>query len=303
MKEIFYNSVGANTAAVTCKNDKGTFILHFHLSDNPVQHIWQKIHADNENIITSEHQGRDIDTLVKDINQLCICVNAEPLTAPINQIQLNRLHKQYVLSDKTNYWSDINHLIHCIESKIDNPFNKFDSSVTFFAEKENVIPITDNYKIFLDNNVTWGKMILGYGTLGKDWNSISSDNDDNSDLAVQCTVDSETRLLFCPEQVTQSYQEQKFYKWATSTKINVPINDLTALSLGRYVLGQIIITDTLLNYHNNPSDWYVPNHRCKWMWNKEIFTPDTVISKVTFENTDMLFDLLTKHAGLEILNV
>jgi len=303
MKEIFYNSVGANTAVVTCKNNKETFILHFHLSDNPVQHIWQNIHAENENIITGVHQGIDIDVLLKDINQLCIQVAVEPLVAPIDQSQLNRLHNQYVLSDKTTSWSEINHLIHCVESKIGNPFNKFDSSVTFFAEKEKCIPIEDKYKIFLDNNVVWGKMILGYGTLGKDWSSISNDDDDVSDLAIQHTVNSETRLLFCPEQVTHCYQEQKFYKWATSTKIDVPLNDLTALSLGRYTLGQLIITDTLLNYHNNTSDWYVPNHRCKLMWNNEVFTSDTEILRITFENTDLLFNSLIKHTGVDTLNV
>lgn len=300
---MFYNSAGKNTAILSCKNKSNFFKLYFHLSDNPVQHIWQEIHSNNKNIITGIHQGTDFNFLVQQLNLCCIEEKINLLEEPIDQKKLNDLHHQFVLHSNEPSWHKINHLIHILEGKLNNPLSEFDSSVIFFAEKEKFVPILDEYKLFLSPDVSWGKMVLGYGTLGKDWLDIASNNDINDDLSIQSTISSETRLLFCPEQVIDSYQEQKFYKWAKKTNINVPLNDLNLLSIGRYVLGQIIITDIFLNYHNNSSDWYVPNHICKFMWNKEIFTSDTKIIEINFENTDLMFETLASHTGLKNINV
>lgn len=303
MKKRFYNSEGKNTAVLTCKNNKGEFNLHFQLLDNPVQHIWQQIHANNTDIITDCHPGEDINILLDDLDKCCVQVTVPPLTRPVTQRQLNWLHSEFVKNEKNKYWIRINHLIHMLENKIDNPFAKFDSSLLFFAKNEQFVPIKDEYKLFLTSDVNWGKLILGYGTVGKDWIDIATNNDDISDLAIQSQISSETRIMFCSEQVLNLYQNHKFYKWATTTDIDVPLGNLNALSLGRYVLGQIIITDTLLAYHNDANDWYVPNHRCKLSWNKEVFTPDTKIVKIEFKDTDLFFESLITHTEFEKLNV
>lgn len=303
MKKRFYNSTGKNTAIITCKNTNKVFKLHFHLSDNPVQHIWQNIHLNNKNIVTGIHQGENFETLVNDLDQCCIKVGIPPVSKPIDQKKLNWLHSEYVRHEKTEVWYRINHLIHRLENKIDNPLSDYDSSVLFFAEKEQFVPIKDEYKLFLSNEVAWGRMILGYGTLGKDWVDLATNDDDPSDLSIQSTISSETRLMFCPEPVLPLTLQERFYKWAKSTSINVPLNNLNSLSLGRYVLGQIIITDTLLEYHNIANDWYVPNHRCKLLWNKEVFSADTKIIKIEFEDTDLMFESLFKHTEFGKLNV
>ena len=303
MKELFYNSVGKNTCKVTCENNKGTFELFFHLSNNPVQYIWQSIHANNVNIKTAIHQGVSFDTLFDRLKDCCLQVGINDIELPLTTTKLNWLHNQYVLSEKTELWHEINHIIHTLESKLNNnPFDKFDSSVLFFAENEKRIPIKDEYKIFLNTDVVWGKLELGYGTLGKDWMDVAHDGDELSDLAIQSEISSEAKLMFCPEQVKLNYQEEKFYKWVKKTEYTVPTN-LHELSLGKYVLGQIIITDVFLSYHNIASDWYVPNHKCKLLWNKEFFTPDTKVKKVDFMNSDLFFNTLVSHTGFGDLNV
>jgi hypothetical protein len=303
MKRMFHNSVGKNTAVITCENRTGIFKLHFHLYDNPVQHIWQEIHLNNKNIITGIHQGENFDTLLEKLNYNCSQGGIKTLEKPITQKKLNWLHNQFVLSKKSKYWDEINHLIHRLEIKINSPLSDFNSSVKFYAEKEKFIPIKEEYKIFLNTKVSWGNLELGYGTLGKDWLDISYNNDDDTDLAIQNKISSETRLVFSPEQITNVWEEQEFYKWAKHTHLNVPIDNLNSLSLGRYILGQIIITDTLLNFHNIPNDWYVPNHKCKLLWNREIFTSDTKIIKIEFKNTNLLFETVTSHAKFWDLNV
>jgi hypothetical protein len=300
---MFENVVGKNTAIITFENKKEVFNLYFHLSDNPVQHIWQSIHLDNTEIISGIHQGENFNVLLDNLNYYCAQVGQKQYSKNISQKDLNYLHNQFVLNKKNSDWDEINHLIHRIENKINNPFSDFDSSILFYAKEEKFIPIKEEYKIFLNNNVKWGNLVLGYGTLGKDWNDLAESDDDEQDLSIQSTISSETRLLFCPEQVIDLFQEQKFYKWATNSSITVPMDNLNALSLGRYMLGQIIITDELLKYHNISSDWYVPSHQCKWNWNKEVFTPDTKIIKINFENTNLMLNSVLSHTNYKNTNV
>ena len=297
MREWFQNSVGKNTCILTCSNSKQTFKLYYQLSDNPVQHIWQGIHSNNTNIITGIHQGVDFDTLLDRLNYCCEQVGATKLEKPVTQDKLNRLHNQFVSHSTDSYWNEINNIIHRLESKLYNPLDDYDSSVLFFAENEQFVPIKQEYKIFLNTDMIWGRMLLGYGTLGKDWIDIATNDDNDTDLNIQSTISSETRLMFSPEQATPLYQQEKFYRWMNKTSLNVP-KDLNSLSLGRYVLGQVIITDAMTDFHNNTSDWYVPDHKCKLLWNRKVFTTDTKINKVEFEDTDLFYETLMKHTDL-----
>jgi hypothetical protein len=96
------------------------------------------------------------------------------------------------------------------------------------------------------------------------------------------------------------YTEKQFYKWAKTTDIDVPLNNLNALSLGRYVLGEIIITEPMIDFHPAVSDWYVPNHRCKLKWNKKIASSS--VKSIEFLNSDLYFKTIMEHANLESLN-
>lgn len=306
MKELFYNSSGDNTAVITCKNKQGVFEIYYHLYDNPVQHIWQGIHKSCKEIVMGGTSSVSVEDLLKELNHYCALEGLPSLPTNVTQEQLNNLHHQYVLSNRSNNWHKINLLIHVLESKlIHSPLREYDSCLHFYTKEEQYIPLKKEYKVLLNSDIIWGKLQLGYATLGKDWIDIQeSDDDDNlKDLAIQKHISSETLLLFCPEQMHYSAKVHKFYKWAKTFKQPVPLNDLNELSFGRYPLGQVIITDVFLDFHSVASDWYVPNHVCKLKWNRDFFTSDTVVLGVEFKNTDLMYETLLSHTNFGELGV
>lgn len=298
MKEFYHNKIGFNTAVITCKKENFKFDLHYHLYDNPVQHIWQGLHLNNSGIRTSNYSSMSVSKLTSELQHCCSIAGVTDVPETFDQNSLNKLHNKFVASEfKDDTWARINDLIHILESKIDNPFNDYYSTITFYSNNETYIPLKEEHKIFLNTDIVWGRMNLGYGTLGKDWVDISKNDDNLDDFALQTTISSETTLMFCVEPGFPLHEEVRFYNWA-SNKNNVPLNNLNKLALGRYSLGQIIITDTLLNFHNNISDWYVPNHRCKLQWNKEVFDSSIEIVEIKFKNTDMLYESYMQHGNL-----
>jgi hypothetical protein len=80
---------------------------------------------------------------------------------------------------------------------------------------------------------------------------------------------------------------------------NVSLDNLNKLALGRYVLGHVIITDEFLKFNPNISDWYVPNHKCKLEWNKQMIDADARVVDVEFFDSDMCFETLVKHGCLD----
>jgi hypothetical protein len=151
------------------------------------------------------------------------------------------------------------------------------------------------------NDFKWGQLLLGFGTLGKSWNEIVKTNDNLDDLAIQTEIGSETMMIFNAEYPYLKIAENRLYAWAGNSNYDVPLDNLNKLSLGLYLLGEVIITDAFLNFHNNISDWYVPNHYCKLSWNKEVLGYNSVIKQIKFFNSDMYFNTIIKHANLESL--
>lgn len=299
VNKFYHSTLGLNTAIVTCRNKDSTFKLYYHLFDNPVQHIWQGLHINNNKVVSSDVMTLDFENLTSELKRCCKLENVSDIPDTFDQPYLNKLHNFFVLSNKNKTWIRINDLIHSLESKIDNPFGNYDSTIKFYQPIDQHITIPEEYKIFLNTDIKWGRMSLGYGTLGKDWFDIVNNNDTLDDLAIQTTISSETNLAFCVEPGIPGKQEVKLYRWAQE-KENIPLDNLNQLALGRYPLGQLIITDTFLNFHNNPSDWYVPNHKCKLHWNKNIFT-NVVVEEINFANTDMLYESFVRHGDLEDL--
>ncbi len=261
------------------------------------------MHLENNNIRVCNFNLLSFDDLVDELTTCCIEVNAE-LPKQVNQDYLNRLHNHFVPNYENKVWDRINDLIHAIESKLNNPFHEYDSSLTLNLVEEQFAPIKEEYKIFLDTDIKWGRLNLGYGTLGKDWINIAKDNDTLDDLSIQSTINSETLMSFCVEPGIPLVDNIKFYNWALNTSNLVPKDNLNALGLGKYPLGQIIITDILLDFHNKASDWYVPNHQCKLLWNKNFFNKTVNILEISFKNTDMLYETYVRDSGSKgILNV
>jgi hypothetical protein len=200
-----------------------------------------------------------------------------------------------------NKWLKINHIIHALESKIDNPLSKYKKSCVFYKDPEDtLVPIKDEYKIWLTTERNWGRLLLGYGTLGKDWIDIANDDDNLLDLNIQSTISSETQMMFDLDYPFVFGDKIKFYQWAKKSNLSIPLDDLNKLSLGNYFLGEIIITDVFLNYHNNSSDWYVKNHKCKLEWAENTLSPNLIVKKIEFFNSDIYFETILKHSNLNV---
>lgn len=301
IKEMFYNLSGFNTAEIIVESKQGTLSLFYHLNDNPVQHIWQQLHKDSDKFTMGVTHGKSLEDLLAELNQLLLTTNRPILELPISQYQLNKLHNSFVEHSKKNPAVDelqINLLIHAIETK-NNFLTEYDSSTKFYKDPDSVrIPIKEEYKLWLINENKWGHLLLGFGTLGKSWNEIAKTDDNLDDLNVQTTISSETIMIFNADFPFLKAPEKRLYEWAKNSKYSVPLNDLTKMSLGLYLLGEIIITDAFLNFHPTISDWYVPNHQCRLLWNKDVLGHNAQVKQIKFFNSDMYHNTLIAHANL-----
>jgi len=302
IKEMFYNLSGFNTAEIIVESKQGTLSLFYHLNDNPVQHIWQQLHKDSDKFTMGVTHGKSLKDLIFEINELLIKTNRPVLELPVSQDQLNKLHNSFVEHSKNNPGVDelqINLLIHAIETK-NNFLTEYDSSTTFYKDPDNVrITIKEEYKLWLMNENKWGHLLLGFGTLGKSWNEIAKTDDNLDDLNVQTTISSETIMIFNADFPFLKTPEKRLYKWAKDSKYSVPLHDLTKMSLGLYLLGEIIITDAFLNFHPTISDWYVPNHQCRLLWNRDVLGYNAEVKQIRFFNSDMYHNTLMQHANLD----
>lgn len=141
------------------------------------------------------------------------------------------------------------------------------------------LPVKDEDKLYLEYGLSWGKLYLGYNTLGKDWFAVAKDND--IDVVARDMVKpqkrfaAETWLNFnadhLPVQTIAFFQ-----RWVKSLppelQKKVPYHNLNELSLGRMVLGEIIIDDNFLKYDPNPQNWRSYRHLSKLKWNHEVLT-------------------------------
>lgn len=302
MKEFFKNRVRKNTAKITLKSKNKIFSVYFHLNDNPVQHLWQKIHTENKKLSTRPMANMRSESILFLLNSYLKKVGANGMFLPISQKILNDLHSKFVHQGNNfnQEWQMINILIHRLEDNLDDPFIEYDCDINFVTiPNETYFPIKEEYKLWLNTEHRWGDLILGFGTLGKDWLDIFKDNDNFDDLNIQSTVSSETRIFFHLENPYRRFEEKEFYLWAKNNK--VPLDNLNFLSLGKYILGQIIITEEFLSFNPNISDWYVPNHVCKLNWNKEFIGDDLEVLNVDFFNSDMYYESLINHANISSL--
>jgi hypothetical protein len=301
MKEKFYNSYGCNTAQITLLANSKEIELFYHLNDNPVQHIWQNLHADSKQFYMGVSHALSRGEIINELNQLCTTVGEPILSTSVTQEHLNALHNKFVLHENTNSshlaeWEKINLYIHALEAVEISNFAEYDVSVVFYKNPTpKSVLLNEEHKIWLTSEQKWGRLLLGYGTIGKDWIDISIDNDNLHDLNIQSDISTETKMCFGVEQPYAFADKKAFYQWATSSDLPVPLDSLNELALGRYMLGELIITDTFLEYNSNVSDWYVPNHKCKLTWGKDIIGSRPIVKAIKFFNSDLYFETLIKH--------
>lgn len=298
MKNLFYNSKGFNTATITFQSKERLVKVNFQLNDNPIQHKWQSLYLDSCDIKTDPMSNLGTDGLSKLLKESFNSLGIEVNDPPYTQDQLNEFHHRFVESSQSNEkFQLINLLIHKIEGTINDPFVDYNCSIHFNKTNEEYFDIEQEHKLWLVTDFKWGDLLLGYGTLGRDWLELFDSDDSVNDLNVQSKMNSEGIAFFHVENPHTKHKEKFFYPWAK--EIGAPLDNLNQLSLGRYILGQVIIDDTFLNFHANASDWYVPNHACKLKWNKEFIGPDTKIVNVEFFDSDLYYNSLIKHSQFE----
>ena len=295
MKNLFYNTQGCNTACITIDSNGKTLELYYHLYDNPVQHLWQDIHKNTTSIRTGISAGTSLQELIEQTNKLLEKVGIKKINENVTQQELNKLHNKFVHSDASHEWLELNPLVHMIEGKLKSPFPDAQATINFFSNNDCKIPIKEEYKIFLTHERKWGSLLLGYATLGKDYFDLCSDNDDITDLATQQYITSETLLTFEGDYAFETSISCQFYNWAKKSSYDIPLDNLNKLSLGLYSLGNIIITDVFLKFHPVVGDWYIPNHRCRLTWNKDVLTANAVVKNIQFFNSDLYYNTQFEH--------
>lgn len=214
----------------------------------------------------------------------------------LNQDILNMLHEEYeVYGDRKeefieketfnksldNNFLRLNELIHLCEIIMEQKYDTFDSmsALVDFHPRDIHEWITEIDKLYLTTNINWGKLYLGYSTLGKDWLEISHHNDIDvivrDQVRPQRTFSAESWLNFSGDVVNYS-SAIEFEKWyntlSDDIKGKVPIDFLNDLSLGRFEIGTLVFDEQFLNFHDNERDWMSTSHPVKRKWNTEIFS-------------------------------
>lgn len=217
-------------------------------------------------------------------------------TTFINQDVLNTLHEEYeiygdrveTLIEEDNFdrvlhdsFLSLNELIHACEIILEaKNYSFYPMSVLVDYYPQGIYQaINDIDRLYLKSTFEWGKLYLGYNTLGKDWLEISQHND--LDVILRNQVRSQKR--FSAESWFSFLGDSqylnplvKFEQWYESLsdelKEKIPIHNLNELSLGRFEIGSLIIDNYFLKYHDKKDDWAVPRHVIKDKWNREVFS-------------------------------
>lgn len=211
----------------------------------------------------------------------------------VNQKILNNLHEKFeeygenkfpYLGEPVHYlWLQLNEWIHITEVAIETTedvFPQYGAVVTAYPPYPGR-KLEEIDKLFLSTNFSWGHLYLGYNTLGKDYGSVFQDNDirviTNKQIKIQERYSSEVVLCFHNSDYSrmQKKTEVQFYQWYESLDQEIqeliPIENLNNLSLGKYYLGHILITNDLLKFHPVAEDWWI-NQNIQKRWNNEVFS-------------------------------
>jgi len=159
----------------------------------------------------------------------------------------------------------------------DQDYPNFSCLIQYTPFVEQGAPITEEDKLFLDHDGKWGKLYLGYNTLGKDYMHAYVDDDKrvitNNQVKVQKFLSSEVWLNFSKDHIGGAHKEYElqFYQW-WKTLGNVPFPSIDELSLGRYYIGEISFDQTFLDFHPVYEDWLIPNSDIRKEWNLKVFS-------------------------------
>jgi hypothetical protein len=244
----------------------------------------------------------DLFDIQRQLNDIVTNINIEydvalPIFVDTNVLDentLNEMHRQYevygtraedglipTVTLNDNFLL-LNELIHTYEEVLhskDLPIPAMSVLIDYYPQTE-FYPILERDKLHLTAQFMWGNIYLGYNTLGKDWLKVAHDNDldviKRNMVKPQERFSAETWINFGPDD-NKDWTKRQFSNWwyslPTDLQDKVPIDNLNKLSLGRYLIGRVLVNDDyFLKYHNNINDWMTPNHPIKKKWNEEVFS-------------------------------
>lgn len=206
----------------------------------------------------------------------------------LDRSKLNYLHEEFELfgqrtpeliskgiytEDLANLFFSLNEQIHVCENAMAGGFG-----ILYDIHPLGLhLPVEEQDKLFLEPFFTWGRLYLGYNTLGKGWLDAARDNDweviQRDMIKPQRRFASEAWLNFIIDQEKQERVEF-FLNWTKSipSKLQnkIPFDNLNELTLGNFPIGDIIIDSEFLKIDPNINHWKVHRHPCKLKWTYEI---------------------------------
>jgi hypothetical protein len=243
----------------------------------------------------------DVPEITQQINHIVLKINqlydkVLPTYEVIDNPKLNYLHEEFEifgerydelkLSNKFSYELEdrffaLNEHIHmCEDAMVTEPGTWGGFGILYDIQPLGLhLSIMEMDKLLLETGFSWGRLYLGYNTLGKDWLAVAKDND--VEVIVRDMVKpqkrfaAETWLNFNIDQEEQN-RVSSFINWCNALPFDirkkVPFNNLNQLTLGRFPIGDIVINDTFLKIDPNPNHWKTYRHDCKLQWNHKVLT-------------------------------
>lgn len=304
------------------KNDKTHDLIYYLYESNLVQRwidvLKKNIVKENSYIhsFLMNYTYERFPEILTEFNQIITKINERydkilpkfPDTSYLDQEILNHLHEEFesygdrieefieekiIFADLHARFLRLNELIHICEIMISDKTNKnLKMSVLFDIYPQGIHEeIQERDKLYLTSQFQWGRLYLGYNTLGKDWLETYNHNDleviKRNQVRPQRRFAAESWLYFSTdcENFYDTIQFEKLYdSLDDDLKQKVPINNLNDLTLGRFEIGKIVINNYFLQYHNNKADWLSINHPIKNKWNREVFSTFKEIIDVKISN-------------------
>jgi hypothetical protein len=257
----------------------------------------------------------DVPEITQQINNIVLKINQLydkqlPTYEIIDNIKLNYLHSEFEvfgerydelrMTNKFTYDLEDNffalneHIHMCEDAMITEPGTWGGFGVLYDIQPVGLhLNLEETDKLLLETGFTWGRLYLGYNTLGKDWMAVAKDNDieviERGMVKPQKRFAAETWLNFNIDQTNHS-RVTSFVNWCNSLPLDVkkkiPFNNLNQLTLGRLPIGDIVINDTFLKIDPNPEHWQSYRHDCKLKWNHEVLTTFRTVEGIKIYEQD-----------------
>jgi hypothetical protein len=283
--------------------DNVQHVITYRLANTPLTDRWIDLVEQNQrrqnNTLNGVFSNRildDVPELTNTITALVKNINLEydqllPVYDVLDREKLNYLHEFFELFGKrleTEGFSEtliqnfdqLNNLIHNCEHAMFNSPDKFGVFGLVFDmyPREIYENLLEEHKLMMRSEMLWGKIYLGYNTLGKDWLQVMRYGDldiiERDSVAPQTRFAAELWMNFSRD-YEAGWWQQEFYKkvktYPPEIQKKIPLDNLNRLALGRYLIGNVVIDDTFLSFDGNPDHWKINNHPCKSLWNRQVF--------------------------------